>query len=118
MRLRHYPHGETGEVRDYLRALREDPRTMKAAVKIDVDLQTLEEFWPETFNVTVRGWRGWEPLLELKRRYDKFAYRIFLCIRGDELWLLSAYEKQSEAAPRRELEKAYRRMRLVLEGKL
>lgn len=116
MIIRHYPHGETGEVRDYLRALRRDPRTMKAAVKIDIDLQTLEDFWPQTLNVTVRGLKGWEPLLELKRRFDKAAYRIFFCVRGDELWLLSAYEKRSEAAPRRELEKAYRRMRRVLGG--
>jgi hypothetical protein len=28
---------------------------MKAAVKLDLDIQTLEEFWPETLNVTVRG---------------------------------------------------------------
>ena len=91
---------------------------MKAAVKLDIDLQTLEEFWPQTLNVTLRGLKGWEPLLELKRRYDKAAYRIFFCIRDDELWLLSAYEKQSEAAPRRELEKAYRRMRSVLRGEL
>ena len=69
---------------------------MKAAVKLDLDLQTLEEFWPETLNVTVRGLKGWEPLLELKRRYDKAAYRIFFCVRRDEL------------------EKAYGRMRLVL----
>lgn len=114
MRVRHYPHGETGEVRDYLHALRENLRTMKAAIKLDIDLQTLEEFWPETLNVTVRGLKGWEPLLELKRRYDKTAYRIFFCVRGEELWLLSVYEKQSEDAPRRELEKAYRRMRAVL----
>lgn len=87
---------------------------MKAAVKLDIDLQTLEEFWPETLNVTVRILRGWEPLLEVKRRYDKTAYRIFFCVRRDELWLLSAYEKKSESAPRSELEKAYGRMRLVL----
>jgi phage-related protein len=116
LRIRYYPHGETGEVRDFLLALRRDSRTRKAAVKLDIDLQTIEEFWPETLNVTVRGLKGWEPLLELKRRCDKAAYRIFFCVRGDEIWLLSAYEKQSEAAPRRELEKAFKRMRLVLGG--
>jgi phage-related protein len=116
LRIRHYPHGDTGEVRDYLQALRREPRTMKAAVKLDLDLQTLEEFWPQTLNVTIRGLKGWEPLLELKRRYDKTAYRIFFCIRHDELWLLSAYEKQSEGAPRAELEKAHRRMKVILEG--
>lgn len=114
MRIRYYPGGESGEVREYLQSLRRDPRTMKAAVKLDIDLQTLEEFWPETLNVTVRGLKGWEPLLEIKRRYDKAAYRIFFCVRRDELWLLSAYEKQSESAPRSELEKAYGRMMVVL----
>lgn len=59
MRVCHYPHGETGEVRDYLQALRRDARTLKAAVRLDLDLQTLEEFWPETLNVTVRGLKGW-----------------------------------------------------------
>lgn len=116
MHIRHFPHGETGEVREYLAALRRDRRTLKAAVKIDIDLQTLEDFWPQTLNVTIRRLKGWEPLLKLKRQYDKTAYRIFFCVRSDELWLLSAYEKQSEAAPRRELEKAHRRMRLVLGG--
>lgn len=67
--------------------------------------------------MTVRGLKGWEPLLEIKRRYDKAAYRIFFCVRRDELWLLSAYEKQSEGAPHSELEKAYGRMRLVLGGR-
>jgi len=47
-------------------------------------------------------------MLELKRRYDKTAHRIFFCVRGDELWLLSAYEKQSEAAPRRRWARAWR----------
>ncbi|HXS99789.1 MAG TPA: type II toxin-antitoxin system RelE/ParE family toxin [Elusimicrobiota bacterium] len=114
MRIRYYPKGESGDVQEYLRALRRDPRTMKAAVKLDIDLQTLEEFWPETLNVTVRRLKGWEPLLEIKRRYDRAGYRIFFCVRRDELWLLSAYEKHSEGAPRSELEKAYGRMQLVL----
>jgi phage-related protein len=114
LRIRIYPGGDAGEVRGYLRALRCDARTRKAAVKLDLDLQTLEEFWPNTLNVTVRRLKGWEPLLELKRSYDKVAYRIFFCVRGDELWLLSAYEKHSQAAPRRELEKAFHRMKSIL----
>jgi phage-related protein len=57
-------------------------------------------------------------LLELKRRYDKVAYRIFFCVRRDELWLLSSYEKQSEMASRSELERAYRRMKQIFGGGL
>ena len=66
-------------------------RTIKAAVKLDMDLQTLEEFWPQTLNVTVRGLRGWEPL--------------------------SAYEKQSDLGLTGNWRKQYRRMRLILKKK-
>ncbi len=105
-------------VRDYLDALRINNQKKKAAVKLDIDIQTVEMFWPQVMNVTVRILRAWEPLWEIKRLFDKIAYRIFFCIRKDELWLLSAYEKASEKTPRSELERAYRRMREVLEGKV
>lgn len=113
---RYYPEGDAGEVREYLAALRRDSSRKKAAVRLEIDIQTIGTFWPETLNVTVRTLGGWEPLKELKRRYDKVAYRIFFCIRKDELWLLSSYEKGSESTPRSELEKAYRRMQDVLRG--
>lgn len=115
---RYYPHGDAGEVREYLAALRENSQTKRAAVRLDIDLQTLEEFWPKKMNVSVRTLKGWEPLKEIKRRHDKIAYRIFFCVRDDELWLLSAYEKASEATPKRELNKAYKRMKDVLEGRV
>ena len=114
---RYYPRGESGDVREYLEALRKNSQNRKAAVKLDIDIQTLEAFWPQTMNVSVRLLRGWEPLWELKRLFDKIAYRIFFCIRKDELWLLSVYEKASARAPRNELERAYGRMRKVLEDK-
>lgn len=114
---KYYPKGETGEVRDYLDLLRRNNQKKKAAAKLDIDLQTLETFWPETMNVTVRTLKGWEPLKELKREYDKIAYRIFFCVKKSELWLLSAFEKESQATPQSELEKAYRRMKEVLEAK-
>lgn len=105
-------------MRNCLDALRRNRQKKKAAAKLDIDIQTVEAFWPQTMNVTVRILRGWEPLWELKRLFDKIAYRIFFCIRKDELWLLSAYEKESEKTPRSEIERAYRRMREVLEGKV
>jgi phage-related protein len=111
---RYYPDGESGDVRDFLAALRRDPNRRRAAAKLDIDIQTLEEFWPVTMNVSVRTLGGWEPLKELRRRFDKIAYRIFFYVQGDELWLLSAYEKTSNETPRRELEKAYARMREVM----
>lgn len=111
---RYYPLGDSGEVRDYLDALREAPGRKKAAAKLDIDIQTLEAFWPHTMNVTVRRLQGWEPLWELKRLFDKVAYRTFFCVQGDGLWLLSAYEKGSDRTPRSELERAYRRMRDIL----
>lgn len=118
LRRRYYPHGNSGDVREYLEALRQDNQRKKAAVKLDIDIQTLEEFWPKTMNVTIRTLKGWEPLKELKREFNKIAYRIFFCIRKDELWLLSAYEKESDDTPRNELEKAYRRMKNILEERL
>ena len=118
LRRRYYPEGDAGEVREYLASLRSDSSRKKAAVKLDIDIQTLERFWPATLNVTVRTFGGWAPLKELKRRFDKVAYRVFFCVRKDELWLLSAYEKDSAAAQRSELEKAYRRMQDVLEERV
>ena len=115
---RYFPGGDWGEVREYLEALRLGGRTKKAAIRLDLDVQALEESWPGTLNVSVRTLKGWEPLREIRRPFDKIAYRIFFCVRGDELWLLSAYEKESDDAPRHELEKAYRRMRRVLEAKV
>ncbi len=116
-RKRYFPDGDSGEVKEFLDALRKIGHRKKAAVKLDIDLQTLQEYWPKTMNVTVRTLKGWEPLRELKREYDKIAYRIFFCVKGDELWLLSAFEKESQETPRNELEKAYSRMKKVLEGK-
>ncbi len=85
-------------------------------MKLYIDLQTLENFWLRPMNVTIRRLAGWEPLWELKRPFAGIAYRIFFCLKGDELWLLSAYEKGSDKTPRSELERAYRRMREVLEA--
>lgn len=97
--------------------MRRNNQKKKAAVKLDIDIQTLEEFWPKTMNVKIRTLKGWEPLRELKRRFDKIAYRIFFCVNRNELWLLSAYEKVSDDTPRNELEKAYKRMTEILEAK-
>ena len=68
---RYYPYGESGEVRDYLNSLRTSSQKKKAAVKLDLDIQTLEEFWPETLNVTIRALKGWEPLTELDKAYRR-----------------------------------------------
>lgn len=113
---KYYPYGDSGEVREYLTLLHGNSQKKKAAVKLEIDLQTLEECWPKLMNVTVRTLRGWEPLKELKRQFDKISYRIFFCIKKDELWLISAYEKDSQETPRSELQKAYKRMKAVLEG--
>ena len=115
---KYYPCGDSGEVREYLASLRGNGQKKKAAAKLDIDIQTLEMFWPKMMNVTVRTLRGWEPLRELKRGFDKIAYRIFFCIKKNELWLLSAYEKESDDTSRNELEKAHKRMKEVLEGRL
>lgn len=44
LRRRYYPHSDQGDVRDFLDALRRSPASRKAAVKLDIDLATLESF--------------------------------------------------------------------------
>lgn len=88
-----WPKGDEGEVLDFLDSPKNDPARRKAAARLLVDLAILQECWPETMNVSVKKLNGWEPLMELRRRCDKVAYRIFFCLRGSELWLLSAFEK-------------------------
>ena len=117
LRRRYYQTGDSGDVREYLELLRRNNQKRKAAVKLDIDIQTLEEFWPHTLNVAVKNLKGYEPLKELKRQFEGIAYRIFFCIRGDEMWLLSAFEKESDETPKHELEKAYKRMKEILEAK-
>lgn len=93
--------------------LREQPQRAKAAMRLEADLFALASLWPSPAGVDLKPLRGWEPLKELRRSYDGIAYRIFLAIKGRELWLLSMFEKRSKKTPRHELERAMKRWRAL-----
>jgi phage-related protein len=118
MKVGYYPGWNNGLVQGYLTQLREDGQRKKAEAKLRIDLFTLEYHWPKTLNVSVRMMKGHEPLWELVREYQNIAYRIFFCVKGDEMWLLHAIEKKSPKTPVGELDLADRRMKDVLAGRV
>lgn len=117
MEVGYYPGWTTGALRDYFEEMGRDGQRRKAEAKLRLDILTLRDFWPKTLNVTVRVLKGYEPLCELKREYQGIAYRIFFCVKGNELWLLHSIEKESRKTPASDLNLAFRRMNDVLTGK-
>jgi phage-related protein len=118
MELGYYPGWTAGFVKDYFYDLEKDGQRRKAEAKLRLDILTLQDYWPDTLNVTVRPLKGYEPLWELKREYQNIAYRIFFCVKDRELWLLHALEKKSARTPWNDRALAYRRMTDVLIGKV
>ena len=118
MLIGYYPGWDTGIVRDYLDELRDDGQRKKAAAKLDFDLHMLETTWPRPQFVTVKVMKGREPLYELTREYQGIAYRIFFCVRDQEIWLLHAMEKKKRKTPAADLDLAHHRMGDVLSGKV
>lgn len=118
MLIGYYPGWGTGFVRDYLEELRDDGQREKAAAKLDFDLHMLETTWPQLQIVTVKTMKGREPLHELAREYQGIAYRVFFCVKEQEIWLLHAIEKKQRKTPAGDLKLAYDRMRNVLSGKV
>lgn len=112
----YYPGWDAGDVRDYLDGLRDDGQRKKAAAKLDFDVHMIATTWPRPQIVTVKSMRGYEPLHELIREYQGIAYRIFFCVRNEEIWLLHAFEKKRRKTPAADLKLAYDRMRSVLNG--
>ncbi len=113
LRIRFYPNDDASEVKDFLNKLYRDPQRRAASLRLEADIRVLAHFWPDTMNVTIRMMGGWEPLRELKRRCGPISSRIFFAVLGSDLWLLSAFEKQSKGTPSRELRKAYDRLRIL-----
>ncbi|MCX5789927.1 MAG: type II toxin-antitoxin system RelE/ParE family toxin [Elusimicrobia bacterium] len=116
MIIGYYPGWEEGFVSEYLARLSGDGQRKKAEAKLRGDLYALLVAWPRPAGVEVRRMAGYDPLWELKRDFQGIAYRIFFCVHGDEVWLLSALEKKRDKTPRAALRAAYRRMRDVLGG--
>ncbi len=118
MDVGYFPNWTDGFVKDFIDELKNDGQRRKAVAKLDLDILTLQEYWPARLNVSVRPMKGHEPLWELKREYQGVAYRIFFCLKGRELWLLHAIEKKTMKTPRRDLDLAFRRMADILSGKV
>src|SRR5579871_3918539 len=118
MKVGFYPGWNDGFVHEYLKKLKSDGQRKKAEAKLQLDIFTLQSHWPSTLNVTVRLLKGHEPLWELKREYQNVKYRIFFCVKEDQLWLLHAIEKKEWKTPASDLGVAYKRMLEVLKGKV
>lgn len=118
MIIGYYPGWDTGIVRDYLNKLRDDGQRKKAAAKLDFDLHMLETTWPRPQFVTVKSLKGREPVHELVREYQGIAYRIFFCVKDQEIWLLHPIEKKQRKTPVADLNLAHDRMRNVLTGEV
>ena len=118
MVIGYYPNWHTGFVRDALNKLRNDGQRKKAAAKLDFDLHMLETTWPLSQFVTIKSLKGREPLYELIREYQGIAYRVFFCVKGQEIWLLHNIEKEKWKTPAGDLNLAFNRMQDVLNGKI
>ena len=118
MIIGYYPNWHTGFVRDELNKLRNDGQRKKAAAKLDFDIQMLGTTWPRPQFVTIKSLKGHEPLHELIREYQGIAYRVFFCVKGQEIWLLHSIEKKKQKTPGGDLKLAFARMQDVFSGKI
>lgn len=72
-------------------------------------LQNVEKLGFDSPRVTFRQIRG--SLWEIKIKTHRSGYRLFyVCIKGENIVLLHAYKKQSQKAPKKEIETAEKRM--------
>lgn len=93
-------------VKDFLDKL---PRQQQA--EIDAVLEDLQNYGLDAPLVSMRQIQG--KLWEIRIAQARIFYAM---IERDTMVLLHAYKKQSQKAPRYEIEKALRRMRELLEG--
>ena len=118
MIIGYYPNWDSGIVSAYFDRLRRDGQRKKAEARLRGDILTLLATWPRPIGVEIRLMRGYEPLWELKREVQGVAYRVFFCVKGDEIWLVDLIEKKRDKTPSRTLNAAYARMRGVMTGKV
>lgn len=116
MNIGYYPGWEKGFVLDYFNELKKDGQRKKSEAKLRGDLLILVCTWPRPIGITVKILKGYEPLWELKREYQGIAYRVFFCVKGEEIWLLYAIEKKEQKTTHSDLSTAYNRMQNVLKG--
>ena len=120
MKLGFYPGWDKGLVLDYLNEMKADGQRKKTAAKLQADLLKLEACWPhvQMMNITVKHMVSYEPLRELVRPFDGIAYRIFFCVKGQEIWTLRAIEKKKDKTPEGDARLAYSRMQDVFSGRI
>jgi len=120
MKLGYYPGWDQGFVLDYINEMSADGQRKKAAGKLDGDFLKLEASWPHThtMNITVKPMLGYRPMWELVREFDKIGYRVFFCVKGQEIWVLHAIEKKKDKTPGGDARLAYNRMQEVLLGRV
>ncbi len=110
LRISYYPHGNRGPVQKYLEELRR--LRPEAAARLALDLEILGAEGLRSSRISVRGFgRG---LWEVRRRFERVWYRVFVCVTGNSVWLLHSIEKKSPKTPQRDVELAMRRMREVM----
>ena len=81
--------------------------------KIVASLENVETLGFESPRVNFRQIKG--PLWEIKIRTHRGGYRFFyVCIKNNNIVLLHAYKKQSQKAPKKEIETAEKRLNEVL----
>jgi phage-related protein len=108
MRLRFYTTASgVRPVEKYLDKLEKDESALILAVFQDIALNGLEDSLIEIRHIHAK-------LYELKITRHRIFY---VMIQGPEMVLLHAYKKESQKAPRREIDTAVKRMREVLAGR-
>ncbi len=97
-------------VAEFLQELPTDDRA-----RIVACLQNVEKLGFDSPRVIFRQIRG--QLWEIKIKTHRSGYRLFyVCVKGSRIVLLHAYKKQSQKAPRKEIEVAEKRMLEVLKN--
>ncbi|MBI4679518.1 MAG: type II toxin-antitoxin system RelE/ParE family toxin [Elusimicrobia bacterium] len=109
LRIRFYPEGGAGPVRDYLTDLAQ--ARPAAYAKLALDLETLGAEGLRSRRISLRPLGG--GLWELKRRFEGTQYRVFLCVVRGAVWLLHGIEKKSAKTPKNALRLAQERMRRI-----
>lgn len=91
-----------------------DKLPAEESARIVACLQNVEKLGFDSPRVSFRQIRG--SLWEIKIKTHRSGYRLFyVCLRGEHMVLLHAYKKQSQKAPKKEIELAEKRLLEVKE---
>lgn len=110
-----YPAGKDGPVREYLRSLKQAPARKAVVAKLGLDLRLLQEEGLTSKQISVERITGIPgSVWELRRAFKGIKYRIYFCVRRDEIWLLHYLEKKTPRIPRHDLKLIRKRAKEVL----